>query len=137
LNVFIYTAYAKKVELEYLADLRPCARCLIFKLHFSYLLNRNLYRGFLHDGRWDDFWCVGISHQAKQKFKCLLTQLKYCREHLVVQEDYLLLLLEQPFVYSYNLSLENNVFLLNCALWLISIHRIILPHISPWQSGIV
>jgi hypothetical protein len=24
----------------------------------------------------------------KQKFKCLLTELKYCREDLVVQEDY-------------------------------------------------
>ena len=27
------------LELEYLADLSPCARCLVFKLHFSYFLN--------------------------------------------------------------------------------------------------
>jgi hypothetical protein len=33
-------AHAKKVELEYLADLSLCARCLIFELHFFYLLNR-------------------------------------------------------------------------------------------------
>jgi hypothetical protein len=46
--------HAKKVELEYLADLWLCARCLVFKLYFSYLLNRRL-RGCLHDGRWDDF----------------------------------------------------------------------------------
>jgi hypothetical protein len=47
-------AHAKKVELEYLADLWLCARCLVFKLYFSYLLNRRL-RGCLHYGRWDDF----------------------------------------------------------------------------------
>jgi hypothetical protein len=37
------------IELEYLADLQPCARCLIFKLHFCYLQNRRV-RGCLHDG---------------------------------------------------------------------------------------
>ena len=42
------------LELEYLADLRPSVRCLVFKLHFSYFLNMRL-RGCLHDGRWDDF----------------------------------------------------------------------------------
>ena len=47
-------AHAKKVELEYLADLWLCARCLVFKLHFFYLLNRYL-GGCLHEGRWDDF----------------------------------------------------------------------------------
>jgi hypothetical protein len=46
-------AHPKKVELEDLADLSLCAKCLIFKLHFSYLLNRRL-RGCLHDGRRDD-----------------------------------------------------------------------------------
>jgi hypothetical protein len=41
-------------QLKLSAALRLCARCLIFKLHFSYLLNRHL-KGCLHDGRRDDF----------------------------------------------------------------------------------
>ena len=49
-----YTVHAKKVELEYLANIRLCARCLIFILHFSYFLNRYLM-GYLHVGRWGDF----------------------------------------------------------------------------------
>ena len=40
---------------------------------------------------------------AKQKFKCLLTKLKYCREDLVVQADYYCSLI----LLNYNLSLEN------------------------------
>ena len=44
------TAHAKKVELEYLADLWPCARCLIFKLHFSCLLNRCLRAVYMMEG---------------------------------------------------------------------------------------
>jgi hypothetical protein len=136
LNVFIYTAHAKKVELEYLAAFRPCARCLIFKLHFSYLLNRCL-RGCLHDGRWDDFWCIGISDWAKQKLKCLLTELKYCREDLVVQEDYNCCLNNLLFTVNYNLSLENNVFwwIVHCDSF--QYIEIIPPHISSWRNGIV
>ena len=38
-------AHAKKVEVEYLATF-DFVRCLIFKLHFSYLMNRCL-RGCL------------------------------------------------------------------------------------------
>ena len=71
------------------------------------------------------FWCIEISHKAKRKFKCLLTELKYCREDLVVQEDYYCCL--------NNLSLENNVVF--C--WIV--HRDLFQHIkhtSSWPSGI-
>jgi hypothetical protein len=88
------------LELEYLVDLWRCARRLVFKLHFSYFLNMRLM-GCLHDGRWDDFWCIEISHQVKQKFKCLLTELKYCREDLVVQEDYYCCLNNFSFTVNY------------------------------------
>ena len=62
----IYARYAYGIiwlnnlcKLQYLADLRLCARYLIFKLHFSYFLNRHL-TGYLHVGRWGYFWCIEI-----------------------------------------------------------------------------
>jgi hypothetical protein len=126
------------LEFEYLADLWPCARHLVFKLHFSYFLNMHR-RGCLHDGRWDDFWCIEISHQVKQKFKCLLTELKYCREDLVVQEDYYCCLNNFSFTVNYiNLSLENNeVFCWIVHSDLFQYIEIIPPHISSWQSEII
>ena len=49
------------------------------------------------------------SRQVKQKFKCVLTELKYCGEGLVVQEDYYCCLNNFLFTVNYiNLSLENN-----------------------------
>jgi hypothetical protein len=117
-----------ELELEYLADLWPCAKCLVFKLHFSYFLK--------NDGRWDDFWCIEISHQVKQKFKCLSTELRYCREDLVVQEDYYCCLNNISFTVNYiNLSLENNeVFCWIVHGDLFQYIKIIPPHISPGKA---
>ena len=54
------------------------------------------------------FWNIK-SRQVKQKFKCVLTELKYCGEGLVVQEDYYCCLNNFLFTVNYiNLSLENN-----------------------------
>jgi hypothetical protein len=38
---------------------------LVFKLHFSYLLNRHL-RGCLHDGMWDDFDVLKYVHRLNE-----------------------------------------------------------------------
>jgi hypothetical protein len=50
----IIIIHTKARSYKHWADLWLCARCLVFKLHFSYLLNRRL-RGCLHNGGWDDF----------------------------------------------------------------------------------
>ena len=39
LKILYKTTHAKKVEYSAACSLRLCARCSIFKLHFSYLLN--------------------------------------------------------------------------------------------------
>ena len=46
----------------------------------------------------------------KTQNECWLTELKYCREDLVVQDDYYCCLNNLSFTVHYNLSLENNVF---------------------------
>ena len=46
----------------------------------------------------------------KTQNECWLTELKYCREDLVVQDDYNCCLNNLSFTVHYNLSLENNVF---------------------------
>jgi hypothetical protein len=51
LSDFLDQGIRPKSRIEYLNELQLCARCLTFKLHFSYLLNRHL-RGCLHVGRW-------------------------------------------------------------------------------------
>jgi hypothetical protein len=55
LKVFIKITHAKKVELEYLADLRHCARCFGIQNAFFLHSEQAYLRGCLHDGKWDDF----------------------------------------------------------------------------------
>ena len=65
----IHAGHAKKVELEYLADLQLCARCFIFKLHFSYFLYRHL-TGYLHVENNVVFCCI-VHHNLFQHIKII------------------------------------------------------------------
>jgi hypothetical protein len=73
--------------------------------------------------------------KKKTQNECWLTELKYCREDLVVQDDYYCCLNNLFFTVHYNLCF---FLIVHCDSFDSFQYIEIIPlHISSWQSGIV